>query len=134
VIADATTPDNWWDHRAFERVLLDAPCSASGVIRRHPDVKAHRRPQDIAAAVALQARLLTTLWPLLARGGKLLYVTCSVLCEENTGQMRAFLETHSDAKPLGFDVQWGISAFPGRQILTGENGMDGFYYACMEKT
>lgn len=132
--ADAVHPGDWWDRQAFQRILLDAPCSASGVIRRHPDIKAHRRPQDVSAAVVLQARLLAALWPLLARGGKLLYATCSVFCEENTEQARAFLKAHADAKPLGLNARWGVSKLPGRQILTGQNGMDGFYYACMEKT
>jgi len=133
IMADALRPDDWWDRQSFQRILLDAPCSASGVIRRHPDIKAHRRPQDISAAVALQARLLAALWPLLASGGKLLYVTCSVFREENTDQVRAFLAAHTNAKPLELNARWGVSVFPGRQILTGQGGMDGFYYVCMQK-
>ncbi|HVA55435.1 MAG TPA: 16S rRNA (cytosine(967)-C(5))-methyltransferase RsmB [Gammaproteobacteria bacterium] len=132
--ADALRPDDWWDRQPFQRILLDAPCSASGVIRRHPDIKAHRRPQDISAAVALQARLLTALWPLLASGGKLLYVTCSIFRMENADQILAFLASQVNAKPLEINNRWGVSAFPGRQILTGQSGMDGFYYACIEKT
>jgi 16S rRNA (cytosine967-C5)-methyltransferase len=132
--ADAATPEVWWDRRPFERILLDAPCSASGVIRRHPDIKARRRPQDIGTATALQARLFAALWPLLARGGKLLYATCSVFREENSNQLRAFLEAHTDARLLQCEVEWGKDAFPGRQILAGQNGMDGFYYACVGKT
>ena len=132
--ADALHPDHWWDRQPFQRILLDAPCSASGVIRRHPDIKAHRRPQDISVAVALQARLLAALWPLLASGGKLLYVTCSVFRMENANQILAFLASQVNAKPQELNTRWGVSAFPGRQILTGQSGMDGFYYACIEKT
>jgi 16S rRNA (cytosine967-C5)-methyltransferase len=134
IVADAANPDGWWDGRVFERILLDAPCSASGVIRRHPDIKAHRRPQDVSAAMALQARLLAALWPLLARGGRLLYATCSVFRQENADAIRSFLGMRVEAKELELEAQWGVNAFPGRQILTGQGGMDGFYYACMEKT
>ncbi|MGB9428566.1 MAG: 16S rRNA (cytosine(967)-C(5))-methyltransferase RsmB [Gammaproteobacteria bacterium] len=133
-VADATRPQDWWDRRPFERILLDAPCSATGVIRRHPDIKIRRRPQDIAAATALQGRLLTALWPLLARGGKLLYATCSVLDEENARQAQTFLAAHPDARPVELRCGWGVNAPPGRQTLTGRNRMDGFYYACLEKT
>ena len=132
--ADALRPEDWWDQHPFQRILLDAPCSASGVIRRHPDIKAHRRPQDIGAAVELQARLLAALWPLLARGGKLLYVTCSIFRMENANQILAFLAAQANAKLQELDTRWGVSACPGRQILTGQSGMDGFYYACIEKT
>lgn len=132
-VADATQPDDWWDGRQFERVLLDAPCSATGVIRRHPDIKARRRPEDVSVAANLQARLLTSLWPLLAPGGKLLYVTCSVLAEENSLQLKAFLAAHGDAQPVQLPDTWGVAAGPGRQILTGQGDMDGFYYACLSK-
>ncbi|MHB8424437.1 MAG: 16S rRNA (cytosine(967)-C(5))-methyltransferase RsmB [Gammaproteobacteria bacterium] len=133
IVADATRPDTWWDGRPFERILLDAPCSASGVIRRHPDIKSHRNSQQVSAAVTLQARLLAALWPLLARGGKLLYATCSVFSAENARQMEAFLTQHVKARPAEICAAWGVGAGPGRQILTGAGGMDGFYYACMEK-
>lgn len=132
-VADAAQPEGWWNGRPFNRILLDAPCSATGVIRRHPDIKAHRRPAEVHAAVLAQARLLTALWPLLAVGGKLLYVTCSLLTEENADQVRAFLVRHADAKPLDLPVSWGITATPGRRIASGVNGMDGFFYACLEK-
>ena len=132
-VADAGQPAQWWDGMAFERILLDAPCSASGVVRRHPDVKARRTPAEVAAAVALQARLLAALWPLLAPRGKLLYVTCSVFQRENARQLEAFLAEHGDAEPLQPDAAWGVAAGPGRQVLTGEGGMDGFYYACLHK-
>ena len=133
VVADAAEPARWWDGRPFERILLDAPCSASGVVRRHPDVKARRTPAEVAAAVGLQARLLAALWPLLAPRGKLLYVTCSVFQRENARQLEAFLAGHADAEALPLMADWGQAAGPGRQVLTGEGGMDGFYYACLQK-
>ena len=133
-VADAGLPQDWWDGRPFERILLDAPCSATGVIRRHPDIKCRRRPEDLTAAAATQARLLAALWPLLARGGKLLYVTCSVLKAENTGQIGALLAAQPDARALPIAVRWGVEAPYSRQILTGQSQMDGFYYACLEKT
>ncbi|HEX5339517.1 MAG TPA: 16S rRNA (cytosine(967)-C(5))-methyltransferase RsmB [Gammaproteobacteria bacterium] len=132
-VADATQADVWWDGRGFERILLDAPCSASGVIRRHPDIKARRRPADVSAAASLQSRLLAALWPLLAPGGKLLYVTCSLLAEENANQIDAFLATHDEARSIALPETWGVVAGPGRQILTGQSDMDGFYYACLSK-
>jgi len=131
--ADAGDTGRWWDGRPFERILLDAPCSASGVVRRHPDVKARRTPAEVSAAAGLQARLLAALWPLLAPRGKLLYVTCSVFQRENARQLDAFLAGHGDAEALPLTADWGRPAGPGRQVLTGEGGMDGFYYACLHK-
>ncbi|MDE2070182.1 MAG: 16S rRNA (cytosine(967)-C(5))-methyltransferase RsmB [Gammaproteobacteria bacterium] len=132
-VADATQPDTWWDGRPFERILLDAPCSASGVIRRHPDIKVRRRPEEVSALVAMQAQMLAALWPLLASGGKLLYVTCSLLAEENAAQVDKFLAAHADARALPIAAHWGVASPPGRQILAGESRMDGFYYACLHK-
>lgn len=132
-VADAAQPAQWWDGTPFERILLDAPCSASGVVRRHPDVKARRTPGEVAVAAGLQARLLAALWPLLAPRGKLLYVTCSVFLQENLRQLEAFLAGHGDAEALPIAADWGVAAGPGRQVLTGEGGMDGFYYACLHK-
>lgn len=132
-VADAARPEDWWDGRGFERILLDAPCSATGVIRRHPDIKARRRAEDIGVAANLQARLLAALWPLLAPGGKLLYVTCSVLAEENGRQVEAFVAAHEDVQPIPLPEAWGIAAGPGRQLLPGQSNMDGFYYACLRK-
>lgn len=131
-VADAAGTD-WWDGRPYERILLDAPCSASGVVRRHPDVKVRRTPAEVATAAALQDRLLAALWPLLAPGGKLLYVTCSVFRRENVSQLELFLAERADARALPLEAGWGVEAGPGRQVLTGEGGMDGFYYACVEK-
>lgn len=133
LVADAGQPAGWWDGRPFERILLDAPCSATGVIRRHPDIKARRRPQDANVAAELQARLLAALWPLLAPGGKLLYATCSILPEENADQIAAFLAAHGDAGAVELPGVWGMPAGAGRQILPGQHDMDGFYYACLSK-
>ena len=141
--ADAAEPADWWDGRPFDLILLDAPCSATGVIRRHPDIKRLRRADDIAALAAQQTRLLAALWPLLAVGGRMLYMTCSVLREENDARIADFLSSRPDAaveRPIA-DVDWGRGAEPeqergplhGRQIFPGEDGMDGFYYALIEK-
>ena len=127
VEGDATDPKAWWDGRPFERILLDAPCSAVGVIRRHPDIKVLRRPEDIARAVALQARLLRALWPLLARGGRLVYATCSVLRCENDAQIAAFVAAAESCEWLG------TAQLCGCQSLPGDADGDGFYYACLLK-
>jgi 16S rRNA (cytosine967-C5)-methyltransferase len=131
--ADAARPDQWWDGKQFDRILLDAPCSASGVIRRHPDIKVHRRPEDLIGLVARQRALLQALWPLLAPGGLLLYATCSVLPEENGQQIQCVLDTHPDAVTRPIVAEWGQLLAHGRQILPGQAGMDGFYYALLEK-
>lgn len=133
VQADAADTDSWWDGTAFDRVLLDAPCSATGVIRRHPDIKVLRRDEDIPRLAAEQARLLDALWPLLRSGGKLLYVTCSVLPRENHQQIRAFLQRHGDARLLEITGAWGRDTGVGRQILPGESRMDGFFYSALAK-
>ncbi|WP_341502627.1 16S rRNA (cytosine(967)-C(5))-methyltransferase RsmB [Gallaecimonas sp. GXIMD4217] len=132
VAADAAGRD-WWDGRAFDRILLDAPCSATGVIRRHPDIRWLRRDDDIAELAALQARILDNAWSMLKPGGTLLYATCSVLPEENSGQIKAFLARHTDARlaPL---KKGDTPEQPGWQLLPGENGMDGFFYARVLKT
>lgn len=132
VAADATDTGAWWDQRSFRRILLDAPCSATGVIRRHPEIKWLRDPEQVEEAQALQGRLLRRLWPLLEAGGILVYATCSVLRRENDEQVRAFLEDHADARCTGPDG-FGRDTQPGRQILPGDQGMDGFFYAVLEK-
>ncbi|MEO5703308.1 MAG: 16S rRNA (cytosine(967)-C(5))-methyltransferase RsmB [Gammaproteobacteria bacterium] len=135
-VGDASHPADWWDSIQFDRILLDAPCSATGVIRRHPDIKLLRRASDIDALARLQAQLLATLWPLLKSGGMLLYVTCSVLQRENEQQMRDFTTAHSDARPESIKFPWRQNAPTdalGQQILPGEEGMDGFYYARLRK-
>ena len=133
VAADAAEPAGWWDGRAFDRILLDAPCSASGVVRRHPDIKILRRADDLADLGRQQQRLLDALWPLLATGGILLYVTCSVFRRENADVVHNFLAGHADARELPLDVEWGHPQPVGRQLLPGEHGMDGFYFARLVK-
>jgi 16S rRNA (cytosine967-C5)-methyltransferase len=136
--ADAGTPEAWWDGRPFDAILLDAPCSAAGIVRRHPDVRWLRRSTDIAALVATQARLLDALWPLLAPGGRLLYCTCSVFKAEGQGQIDAFLQRRPDAA-LAVDP-----ASPGHLLPLPDNrgerpvhdisaAADGFFYALIEK-
>lgn len=131
--ADAATPEQWWDQRPFDRILLDAPCSATGVIRRHPDIKVLRREADITALITLQAKILDALWPLLAPGGMLLYATCSILPEENHLQLEQFLARHTDAREQPIEAAWGRAVSVGRQILPDQDGMDGFFYACIGK-
>lgn len=132
-VGDVARPETWWDGAAFDRILLDAPCSATGVIRRHPDIKVLRRATDIGDLVVRQAALLEALWPLVTPGGMLLYATCSVLPEENSVQMVRFVAAHADAEHRPIVADWGAAQPVGRQILTGEAGMDGFYYACVVK-
>ena len=133
IIGDAATPGAWWQGPAFDRILLDAPCSASGVIRRHPDIKHHRTEQDLVELQHTQARILDALWPWLTPGGKLLYVTCSILPMENEHQIRDFLARHGDAAAVPLALPWTHATGHGYQILPGEAGMDGFYYACVRK-
>ena len=130
---DATEPDAWWDGRQFDRILLDAPCSGTGVIRRHPDIKVLRRPDDVDAMAGRQRAMLRALWPLLVRGGRLLYATCSVLSRENESIVGSFLVEQADAEVVRIDAAWGRPAGPGRQILPGEDAMDGFFYAALAK-
>lgn len=127
--ADAAAPDAWWDGTPFDAILLDAPCSATGVVRRHPDVLVHRRESDIAEAAALQARLLDALWPTLVPGGTLVYATCSILRAENASQVEAFLARTPGASVEPLDARFGRADGPGRQRLPGEGGMDGFFVA-----
>jgi len=134
VQGDATRPADWWDGHPFDRILLDAPCSGSGVIRRHPDIKLLRRPADIEQTAARQKDLLAALWPLLRRGGKLVYATCSVLPRENHQTVAAFLEQQPGARDMTPDLPWGRRVAAGWQTLPGEGGGDGFYYACIDKT
>lgn len=131
--ADAAAPASWWDGQAFDRILLDAPCSATGVIRRHPDIRFHRTADDVATASALQQQLLQALWPLLRPGGKLVYATCSILPAENDGAIDALRAACADATPVPIDAVWGRATRHGRQILPGEDAMDGFYYALLQK-
>ncbi len=131
---DVCEPQTWWDGQHFDRILCDAPCSATGVIRRHPDIKFLRYEEDIAVLQEQQIAILKALWPLLKTGGKLVYSTCSVFPEENTLVMQAFLAQEPSAKEIILSAAtWGHPQTIGRQILPGESGMDGFYYAVLEK-
>lgn len=133
VHGDATRRD-WWDGTHFDAILLDAPCSGSGVIRRHPDIKRLRRPSDIARLAELQARLLDNLWPLLVPGGTLLYATCSVLPEENVDQIAAFLARMPDAEvTTPRSLSWGRPSGAGQQLLPSPDSHDGFFYARLRK-
>jgi 16S rRNA (cytosine967-C5)-methyltransferase len=136
VCGDATTPAQWWDGRPFERILADVPCSASGVVRRHPDVKWLRRASDIAAFAREQDRLLDALWPLLARGGKLLYATCSVFAAENEQRVASFVERRGDALRETIMFPPGV-LHTGGQVLPSSEGeghnQDGFFYALLRK-
>lgn len=133
IAADGRDTAAWWDGKPFQRILLDAPCSATGVIRRHPDIKLTRQPDDIAALAVLQGELLDALWPTLEVGGILLYATCSTLPTENTEVIQAFLARTSGARELDLATTAGIKQPHGRQLLAQEGGHDGFYYAKLIK-
>jgi 16S rRNA (cytosine967-C5)-methyltransferase len=130
---DVANPEGEWAENTYDRVLLDVPCSATGVIRRHPDIKQLRREQDVVPLCDTQSRMLDALWRLLKPGGILLYATCSLLPEENEDQVLAFLERQPDALEYPIDARWGWKRAVGRQTLPGEEGMDGFYYARLKK-
>jgi 16S rRNA (cytosine967-C5)-methyltransferase len=131
---DAVRPETWWDGIPFQRILLDAPCSATGILRRQPDVRLHRRASDIDVLKGKQLALLDALWPLLAPGGRLLYVVCSVLREESDGVLAPFLAAHADARvePVTIDGARSL-ATGGVQLLPGEHDMDGFAYVCLAR-
>lgn len=137
VCSDLADTEEWWDGELFDAILLDAPCSATGVIRRHPDIKLLRRREDIAQLVEVQAKLLDVAWNLLKPGGRLLYATCSVLPQENSEQIERFIQTKLEAgqdiqlQPL--DNRWGVACNAGRQLFPQADGHDGFYYALLVK-
>ena len=133
ITGDAGDASGWWDGKPFDRIMIDAPCSATGVIRRRPDVRLHRREADIPVLVAQQERILAACWDLLAPGGSLLYVTCSILRDENDGVVGAFIAGRSDivATPLALPV--GQPTESGWQILPGDGDLDGMYYALLTK-
>ena len=133
ITADANDTAAWWDGKPFERILADVPCSASGVVRRHPDIKWLRRAADIPKFVLQQQRLLDSLWRLLASGGKLLYTTCSIFQEENSLQVAEFLARHADAKLLVLSGVMTLDGTPEGQLLP-DNEHDGFYYALLQKS
>jgi 16S rRNA (cytosine967-C5)-methyltransferase len=136
---DVGEPAGWWDGRPFDRVLLDVPCSATGVIRRHPDIKILRRAKDIPALARRQAALLDAAWRMLRPGGLLLYTSCSVLAAENEKVVAPFLARTPGATDVtpARTAHWpprAAATGPGYQVLPGEAGMDGFYYACLSKS
>ena len=128
-VADAGDLDSWWDKQTFDRILLDAPCSATGVIRRHPDIKILRKPADIDKLAGIQARLLEILWQTLSNEGILVYATCSILPEENDQIVKAFVASHNEAEIMTIEASWGVATDCGRQLFPTINGSDGFYYA-----
>lgn len=134
IAADGRDTGAWWDGQPFQRILLDAPCSATGVIRRHPDIKLTRQPEDIPALAQLQGELLDALWPTLAPGGILLYATCSVLPTENSETIAAFLARTPDAQEVTIAGEFGLQPAHGRQLLPQLDGHDGFYYAKLLKS
>ena len=134
IVGDAATPENWWEGEKFDAILLDAPCSATGVIRRHPDIKWLRRSSDLDSLVKTQRQLLEKLWPLLNQGGTLLYATCSILPEENTELIASFVQSRADVQCQSLVTNWGQATSAGRQLLPGEHHMDGFFYAALYKT
>ena len=135
ITGDAANPKTWWDNQLFDRILLDAPCSGTGVIRRHPDIKWLRKEKDIATLKVLQQQILKNIWSLLKPGGTLLYATCSILPEENSEQIKDFIISQADAELISIpedenNIGWQLLAQPNKQ-----NGpsMDGFYYAKLKK-
>ena len=133
IVADAREYKQWWSGNQFARILIDAPCSASGVIRRHPDIKTLRRESDIIPLVKLQAEILSSAWQMLAPGGELLYVTCSVFKDENQNQIHDFLSQNNDAAEIKIESNWGKPCEYGRQLLPGEQDADGFYFCRLRK-
>lgn len=132
--ADATLLDDWWDGECFDRILLDAPCSATGIIRRQPDIKLLRQASDIKKLVLLQARLLERLWTCLKPGGLLVYSTCSIMPAENSQQINDFLNKTADAESKKISHDWGLSCPYGKQLLPADNNTDGFYFALLQKS
>jgi 16S rRNA (cytosine967-C5)-methyltransferase len=134
VAADASELETWWDGIQFDRILLDAPCSATGVIRRHPDIKLLRKPEQAKSLAEIQSTLLTKLWTCLKPGGLLLYTTCSLLRQENEETIKRFLDSTDSAKYEAITADWGVECAFGRQLLPGTNsGPDGFFYAVLQK-
>ncbi len=133
VIGDAGAPKAWWKGQPFDRILIDAPCSATGVLRRRPDVRLHRRESDVATMQVQQRRILAALWPLLAPGGRLVYITCSMLRAENEAIVGELLAAQPDAQAVAFTLPVGQAAAVGWQILPGDGDLDGMYYAVLQK-
>lgn len=132
IVADAASQD-WWDGQLFDRILIDAPCSASGVIRRHPDIKGLRRNEDLKPLADIQLAILTNGWQMLQPGGKLVYATCSVFPQENERVVERFLKQQEDAVHHDIEASWGQARPFGRQLFPQPDGHDGFYYALLSK-
>lgn len=132
-VGDALKPETWWDGILFDRILLDAPCSATGVIRRHPDIKILRTEEEIEHIATVQHDMLRALWPLLAPGGRLIYATCSIMHKENEQQIARFKQQHPNCNILNTTQPWGHCTGHGWQILPGEHEMDGFFYSILIK-
>ncbi|WP_151704858.1 16S rRNA (cytosine(967)-C(5))-methyltransferase RsmB [Nitrincola alkalilacustris] len=132
LVADASDTD-WWNGQLYDRILIDAPCSGTGVIRRHPDIKLLRRNEDLKLLADLQLRILNNLWPMLKPGGRLVYATCSVFTQENERVMERFLNMTTDALHQPIEASWGMERPYGRQLFPQPDGHDGFYYACLSK-
>ncbi len=133
IAGDACDAQGWWDGQLFDRILVDVPCSASGVIRRHPDIKSLRHADDMAALTGIQSQILLQAWSMLKPGGVMLYVTCSVLRQENEQQIKRLLAARTDAEEVAIDQNWGIACRHGRQLLPGDMDSDGFYFARLKK-
>ncbi|MBZ2169567.1 16S rRNA (cytosine(967)-C(5))-methyltransferase RsmB [Marinobacter sp. F4216] len=131
--ADAANTGEWWDGKPFDRILLDVPCSASGVIRRHPDIKLLRRESDISPLAAIQLGLLNAMWDILKPGGRLVYATCSVFPQENHRIIQRFRKQKDGVQLVEPDVAWGRDMGAGRQLLPDPDSHDGFFYAVLEK-
>jgi len=131
--ADVAGQHDWWDGRPFDRILIDAPCSATGVIRRHPDIRWLRKPSDVEQLVNTQKALLNALWPLLAPGGILVYSTCSILASENQRQAHAFIKSREHCEPIDHAELPGRQQTYGRQILPGDDDLDGFYHLALRR-
>lgn len=130
---DAQDPETWWDGKPFDRILLDVPCSATGVIRRHPDIKLLRQKADIDNLASLQQNILQKAWGLLKPGGTLLYATCSILPVENQDNIQQFLEHQADATLEPIELSTGINTGYGQQLFPQQGGHDGFFYALLKK-
>ncbi|MCP4597971.1 16S rRNA (cytosine(967)-C(5))-methyltransferase RsmB [Neptuniibacter sp.] len=133
IIADASS-QTWWKGEQYDRILLDAPCSATGVIRRNPDIKYLKKGEDIHEISKLQFAILQNCWELLKPGGKLLYATCSIFPQENERLVKRFIEQSTNTQHLPIDAGWGVEREYGRQLFPQKNGHDGFYYALLQKT
>jgi 16S rRNA (cytosine967-C5)-methyltransferase len=133
IIGDGRQPPDSLVKESFDHILVDAPCSGSGVIRRHPDIKLLRQANDISGFATMQLSILNGVWPLLRPGGRLLYVTCSVLREENRELIEAFLQCTSTALLLPLDLPWGLDLDGTRQLLPTPDGTDGLFYAVLQK-